>query len=403
MTPPWSNGSLVAAVHAYPWDVLGHPGAVEDAACLGGEVVLAAAYHAVRAATPNHPHHRIVEAPTSALYLPTRQSAWRDSRVQPRAADEWAGPDGYGRAAAELRGAGLGVSAWVVLTHLDGPIGAERSFVADDLHVTNAFGDVLRHALCPSHPDVASYVTTLVTEVCRTQPDRLVVEGCGQMGLEHAGAHEKTSGADWSPGQLELLSVCCCLACRQRWVAHGLTAAEVAGVVDRLRDSATDPGQSLRRALGEAAGVVVGERRAAALSMRRAVVDAAAAAGVAAVAFHASADDAATGPAAAVVDDARGPLPLTWVAHCWGGDGVAALTALRDRAGHEGRLAAYVSLLPPHRPRRPISLAAGPGSWTPAPRSSTCTTWAWPPRSAFEQRPRPFTCSTQHDHDEPRS
>lgn len=49
------------AGHAYPWDVLGDSdfaGRVRD---LGiGDVTLAAAYHATRAATPLHPTHQLV-------------------------------------------------------------------------------------------------------------------------------------------------------------------------------------------------------------------------------------------------------------------------------------------------------------------------------------------------------
>ena len=47
-----------------PWDVVGDPSAAERIAALGVDAVaLAAAYPSVRAATPCHPAHRVVDAP----------------------------------------------------------------------------------------------------------------------------------------------------------------------------------------------------------------------------------------------------------------------------------------------------------------------------------------------------
>ena len=62
-----------ATAYLYPWDVLGDPDAAPRIAGLGVDrVALAAAHHAVRAATPRHAARRVVDARHAALYVPVR-------------------------------------------------------------------------------------------------------------------------------------------------------------------------------------------------------------------------------------------------------------------------------------------------------------------------------------------
>ncbi len=70
--------------YLYPWDLLGDPDAVPRLVEAGFEhVTVAAAYHGVRAATPQHPQHRFVVAETAALYRPVRDSTWGARRLRP--------------------------------------------------------------------------------------------------------------------------------------------------------------------------------------------------------------------------------------------------------------------------------------------------------------------------------
>jgi len=342
------------AVHAYPWDVLDGGGASAAARDLGAGVVhLAAAYHAVRAATPTHPRRRVVEAVSSALYTAAHEEVWSGAALVPPAADAWAGPDSYGRAQEALRADGLRVRAWLALSHVDGIGGARGECVI------TAFGDVLPHALCPSRPAVRDYATRLVTQVVRARPDGLVVEACGQLGLDHAPAHDKTAGADWTAGERALLSVCVCAACRAGWVARGLAPGDAGAVPGRVRAAVVAGGHDLRSGLGPAAEVVLGHRRAVAASLLDEVVVAAAAGGVDDVAVHVSPDDASTSPASPVLPDAGGPGWAggpTAVAHCWGPDGAAAVRAVAARAGAGARVAAYTTVLPP-APEDDVELA----------------------------------------------
>ncbi len=101
--------------YLYPWDLLGDPDVVPRLVEAGFEhVTVAAAYHGVRAATPQHPQHRFVVAETAALYRPVRDSTWGARRLRPFGAP-WTGADDSFRAAVEaLHAHGVGVSAWVV-------------------------------------------------------------------------------------------------------------------------------------------------------------------------------------------------------------------------------------------------------------------------------------------------
>ncbi|MFC4997770.1 hypothetical protein ACFPIJ_08015 [Dactylosporangium cerinum] len=263
--------------HAYCWDVLGDPAFPDRAAGLGLDTVaLAAAYHSVRAATPLHPRHRVVEASHSALYRPVRDAVWRGRRLTP-VAPGWVGaPDPVSTAAAALRSRGLGVTAWVVLTH-----NTRLGTAFPDVTVVNCFGDRYPYALCPSWTEVRDYAALLTAEAVRDVAlDGVSLESCGQMGVAHAGHHDKTAGA-WDPDEQRRLSVCCCPACRRAWAAEG---ADPDRIADQLRHAPLRP---------DDAAVVLGVRLRAAAALREQCTTAAD--GIP-VLLHASPDPWATGP-----------------------------------------------------------------------------------------------------------
>jgi hypothetical protein len=199
-------------------------------------VTLAATYHSARAATPLHPQHQIVEARYAALYRPVRDEAWKGQELRPLAPDWLDEPDPFGTAAAILRAAGRRVNAWIVLTH-----NTRLGLARPDVTVRNCFGERYPYALCPAHAEVRDYAATLAAEAVRdVDVDGISLEGCGQMGVNHLGHHEKTEGA-WTPRAATLLSICCCAACRAAWADVGLDPGEV---VAALRDSVLSPGAS---------------------------------------------------------------------------------------------------------------------------------------------------------------
>lgn len=207
------------SAHAYPWDVIGDPGFVDRVRASGVDsVTLAASYHTTRAATPNHPRHRLVDVPHAALFRQVRPGIW--GRLTPLSFDSGSG-SGFATACETLAGAGIPVTAWVVLAH-----NTRLGLMHPELSVRNCFGDRYPYALCPSWTEVVDHCTTLAAEAIRDAPIAGVsLESCGQMGLAHLGCHEKTDGA-YTPLQQRLLSICCCDAC-------GVPAAEVRELFER--------------------------------------------------------------------------------------------------------------------------------------------------------------------------
>jgi hypothetical protein len=221
--------------YLYPWDLIGDPDAVPRLVGAGfDQVTVAAAYHSVRAATPQHPQHRFVVAETAALYRPVRNSAWGARRLTPLQAPWTGSDDSFLRAVEALAENGVGVTAWVVLTH--------NSFLGrrhPDLVVTNCFRDSYEYALCPANEEVRDYAALLAVEAVRELPLAGVsLEACGQLGASHRGHHEKSSGAYTSLAE-KILSICCCAACRRGWSIRGLDTGAVVRALREAFESAT--------------------------------------------------------------------------------------------------------------------------------------------------------------------
>lgn len=332
-----------ALAHLYPWDVIGDPDAAPRMRDLGVDAVaLAAAYHSVRAATPLHPAHRVVDAPHAAMYVPFDEAAWRDRVLQPVAPDWLDGRDPFGAAAQALRRVGLPVYAWIVLTHAS-RLGTQHPQFA----VRNACGDVYRHALCPAHDAVVDYCVGLVHEIVRLgQPDGVVLEAAGPMGFVHGGHHEKTDGADFNAAQKQLLSLCFCAACMSRYAQAGIDAEALRLLVLAGIDGGAG---SIEAALGEPLATRLAQVRAAlALGLRRRVIgELRRLAPERKIILHASADPWATG-AFATVAGGVGAAADVLVANGWAGPEAArAEIAALARWKESRRLAAYVLALPP--------------------------------------------------------
>jgi hypothetical protein len=216
------------SANLYPWDVDGDPAAADRIAGLGlTEVTLAAAYHSVRAVTPYHPQHRIVTRDAAAYYR-TDPARWRGSRLRPVQAE----PSGsFERAAAQLRAAGITVTAWAVLTHNSRLDAADPSCT-----VENAFGDSYPWALCAGSPAVRDYAAALAAEVAALAgAGAIELEACGWYGIEHGSAHDKTAGAA-GPAAGWLLSVCFCAACGQAYAAAGADPVQLRAAIRSTAD-----------------------------------------------------------------------------------------------------------------------------------------------------------------------
>jgi hypothetical protein len=200
------NGGVGA--YLYPWDAVGDPSCADRIAGLGVDrVILAAAYHTVRALSPSHPASKVFTASHSAVYYQPDRARWRGRAVQPAVAT-WA-PGSFHEAAHALRESGLGVYAWVVLTH-----NQRLGTLHPELAVVNAFGDHYPWALCAANRLVREYCATLAAEIAALpETDGVELESCGWYGFDHLHAHDKTGGSALSAQARALLSVCFCDAC----------------------------------------------------------------------------------------------------------------------------------------------------------------------------------------------
>jgi hypothetical protein len=315
------------AGHAYPWDVLGDPGFADRVRDHGlGTVVLAAAYHSVRAATPMHPARRLVDAHQAALYRPF---APLPGPLQPVAATWLPEPDAFGTAAKALRDKGLRVEAWIVLTH-NTRLGREFP----ELSVRNCFGERYAYALCPSWPEVRSYAAALTAAALQdVEVDGVSLEACGQLGIVHMGHHEKTDGA-YPPDMQRNLSVCCCDACTAGWQSRGL---DPSSVVADLRASRVPP------------DAVLHTRHASADALRTEVL-AAIPHGLP-VTLHAHPDPWATGASPGLTPSAALDVDSVLVPAWATAPATAGLVArAADIVGGSATVDAYLTVLPPADP-----------------------------------------------------
>ncbi|MEU9160682.1 hypothetical protein AB0D29_10500 [Streptomyces sp. NPDC048424] len=320
---------MTATGYAYPWDFVGDPAAADRAREAGVEsVAVAANYHSTRAATPLHPRHRLVEAEHAACYLPIRPTAWRSTRLAPRA-PRWCVPDSFAVAREALGAAGLKVAAWTVLTH-NSALGRDHP----DLVRRNAFGEPYTYALCPQAPEVADYCATLVHEVALLGgADALILEAAGPLGVDHGGHHDKTEFAQWTPVQRELLSLCFCASCRRVQRVAGLDPERITARV-RAAVGPAQPPKSPEEALGAQTAAALREcadASASALHTRLVAAARTAAPGIR-ITLHGSASPWATGAFAPL-----GPTVVEGidavVANCWAAEpGAGPVAALRDLA-----------------------------------------------------------------------
>ncbi|MEU6134882.1 hypothetical protein [Nocardioides sp. NPDC047086] len=342
MTDSGRTGTVPVVGYAYPWDVIGDPSFADRARGLGvTKVALAAAYHTARAATPLHPRHRFVEARSAALYRPVRAEAWDGARLVPPAATWVAAKDPFGEAAAILAEAGIEVAAWIVLTH--STLLGEAN---PDLAVVNCWDEPYPYALCPRHEDVRRYAETLAAEAVRDTPtSTAILEACGQLGFGHGGHHEKTDGA-YDEATQQLLSICCCAACREDWAGRGLDAE---ATVAALR-AATGVNPSGATVDASTLDTILASRHAAADELRHRVIAAVreAASDVVEIALHAQPDPWATGASPGLTPTTADDVDLV-VSFCWPTTEASMETGRRlvEAVSGKAAAAAYVTVLPP--------------------------------------------------------
>lgn len=331
---------MKATGYAFPWDFADDQAALR-AVELGVDVVaLAATYHSARVPTPLNPSRRILDVPRSAMYLPVRVGPWKGHRLIPNQPDWLHEDDSFNVARRHLKDVGLDVDAWIVLTHHD-----ELGYAHPDLVTRNAFGEAYPYALCPSHPDVREYCSTLIDETLKlTECRGVVLEACGAMGMEHGGVHDKLEFANFTSVDDDLLSLCFCESCRTGLGNVNLDADDLAR---RVRDAVGSNATSLEEALGEELseplaayrGTLTSELRSELIDHVRAVAPGTR------ITVHTSARRWATGSFPTIGDATALFGVASVVANCWSPSSAdAELHTLRDAVPPRLDVGAYVRL-----------------------------------------------------------
>jgi len=204
------------AIWTYPWDVLDLGidqvvADVRDRAGLNG-INLATSYHAGRFFQPRSPRRKTYFPEDGTIYFQPDAQLWADRAIVPKVADLVTERGDVLRDLIRQRDqTGLSVACWTVCLH-----NTRLGLLHPGACTRNAFGDPNYYSLCPSHPDVRAYATTLVQDLTRNyKPEVVQLESPGFMGYYHEYHHEK-DGVGLTPEDDFLLSLCFCDACVQR-------------------------------------------------------------------------------------------------------------------------------------------------------------------------------------------
>ena len=221
------------SIWTYPWDVLdigldAVVGEIHDRAGLNG-ISLASSYHAGKFFQPRSPVRKTYFPEDGTIYFRPRSSRFDALAIQPKvAAMVEARGDVLGALIQERERTGLAVNAWTVCLH-----NTRLGLLHPDACCRNAFGDVARYNLCPSHPDARAFATALVAELTHGYaPNAVELESPNFMGYAHEYHHEK-DGVGLTPEDDFLLSLCFCPACLSRAARAGVDGDAAQHIVRR--------------------------------------------------------------------------------------------------------------------------------------------------------------------------
>jgi len=224
-----------SGIFVHPWDVV-HEGAgklLETVSDLGVKRInLATSYHAGRYILPRDPKQRVFFAEEGVVYFQPEQSYYRNTPLKPirsQKVDE----DVLELLIRESRNYDIAVNGWTVTLHNSNF--AKRH---PELAVVDAFGTVDQNFICPSHPEVLSYVAGLVCDLAsRDDLNAIQLESIGYpWSLRHNDQHE-IFGSRVEPLVSELLTTCFCEKCEEKMRAAGLKPQELKKLVAKIVDT----------------------------------------------------------------------------------------------------------------------------------------------------------------------
>jgi hypothetical protein len=210
----------------YPWDLLEETpeaavGAMaEQYDC--NAIALNASYHHARLLRPRAAGAKTLQLPGAVAAFQPQADRYPGASLRPEPYAELVEARLLARAREACARLGLDLGLWAVALH-NSTLG-ERN---PHLCVHNCFGDRYTYSLCPSQGPVQDYAEGLIGDLCaQFQPDRIILEAVGYLGLRH-GVHHELFFAPWDDALELLFSLCFCPACEGRAEAAGLDAGRL--------------------------------------------------------------------------------------------------------------------------------------------------------------------------------
>lgn len=217
------------AAWAYPWDILdeGPQNTVEELRDIGiEEINLATNYHAVQTFSPRSRNQKTHFAQASSYFQP-------DDRYGTLSPITYEGMDGDWVADICQQIDGLRLTSWTVGCH-----NSRLGMANPSVTLESPFGDKLAFGLCPSHPDVQTYLRNLVGDLAdRDHFDRIELETFDYFyGTGFGWHHQKIHAELGTLGEF-LFGLCFCENCRERAAAADVDVGRVRETVVETIDN----------------------------------------------------------------------------------------------------------------------------------------------------------------------
>jgi hypothetical protein len=217
---------------AYPWDLRdeGLEASVEAMAAEFGcnALALTANYHHARLLRPRAAGPKTLQLPGAVAAFQPQAKFYPEDNLIPVPEPDLVEARVLMRAREASTRAGLDFGLWTVGLH-NSTLGGRNPHLC----MVNCFGDCYTYSLCPSQESVRALLQGVIRDLsAQFQPDRIIQEAVGYLGLRHWVHHELFFTA-WDESLELLLSLCFCPACQRR--------GEVADLdVEGLRQNVAD-------------------------------------------------------------------------------------------------------------------------------------------------------------------
>jgi len=183
-------------------------------------ISLACAYHGGKFLLPHNPKRKVIFVEDGSVYFHPNPKLY--GAITPRVSSLVREGHNLKKTMEHAHNAGVEVRAWVVCCH-NTALGMEYPGAA----CQTVFGDKLYHNLCPSNPDVRTYIRALVKDIASHGVPVVELEALGFQPYTH-GFHHEREGIEINNAIRFLLGICFCDSCVRR-------ASGARGEIDSVR------------------------------------------------------------------------------------------------------------------------------------------------------------------------